>query len=162
MPSLKTESCIYQKLLWGGPQNLGAPKSEHVIGLNECLVCELKVNNTKCFITVLYRSTSQSIETFHDFKKGLEQTIININKNNPYVTALVGDFNARNKNLWGGHINNVPCLVLDEVSSHCRLTQLIPKKRTRNRVKRMFSLRTKGQQYKMFHNSFISIYQSIN
>ena len=45
--------------------------------LNEYLVCELKINNNKCFITVLYRSPSQSIETFDDFKKGLEQNYLN-------------------------------------------------------------------------------------
>ena len=57
--------------------------------LTECLVCELKINNKKCFITVLYRSPSQSIETFDFFKKGLQQTIININNSNPYITVLL-------------------------------------------------------------------------
>ena len=46
--------------------------------LNECLVCELKVNNKKCFITVLYRSPSQSIETFDNFKKRLAQSCIDL------------------------------------------------------------------------------------
>ena len=87
--------------------------------------CELKINNKKCFITVLYRSPSQSIETFDIFKKGLEQTIININNNNPYITVFVGDFNARNRNWWDGDINNVSGLDLDELSSHYGLTQLI-------------------------------------
>ena len=57
--------------------------------LTECLVCELKINNKKCFITVLYRSPSQSIETFDVFKKGLQQTIININNSNPYSNPYI-------------------------------------------------------------------------
>ena len=76
------------------------------------------------FINVLYRSPSQSIQTFGDFKNGLEPSIININKNNPYITVLDGYFNARNRNWWGGDINNVPGLDLDELSSHYGLTQL--------------------------------------
>ena len=52
--------------------------------LDECLVCELKIGNKKCFITVLYRSPSQSLEEFERFKTGLESTILNINNSNPF------------------------------------------------------------------------------
>ena len=61
--------------------------------LNEYLVCELKINNKKCFISVLYRSPSQSIEKFDEFKNELEKTIVNINNSNPHIIIFLGDFN---------------------------------------------------------------------
>ena len=109
--------CIYYK-------NHLIPKPA-MTQLTECLVSELKINNKKCFITVLNRSPSQSIKTFDVFKKTLGQTITNINNNNPYKTVFLGDFNARNRNWWGGDIDNIPGLDLDELSSHYGLSQLI-------------------------------------
>ena len=49
---------------------------------DECLVCELKVGNRKCFITVLYRSPNQSLDEYERFKNGWENTILNINNSN--------------------------------------------------------------------------------
>ena len=99
--------CIYYK------NHLPLIPKPDMTQLTECLVCELKINNKKCFITVLYRSPSQSIETFDVLKKGLEQTV------------FVGDFNARNRNWWGGDIDNIPGLDLDELYFHYGLMQLI-------------------------------------
>ena len=93
--------------------------------LNECLVCELKVGRKKCFITTLYRSPSQSIEEFNNFKSNLEQTVININNNNPYISFFIGDFNVRNTNWWGGDTDNVQGLDLDELTFHHGLQQII-------------------------------------
>ena len=93
--------------------------------LDECLVCELKIGNKKCFITVLYRSPSQSLEEFERFKTGLESTILNINNSNPFLTIFLGDFNAKNPLWWSGDISNSEGLELNELSSHYNLHQLI-------------------------------------
>ena len=57
------------------------------LNLNECLVCELKVKTIKCFITILYRSPSQSIENFDEVNKRSQQAI-----NMPYATLLIEEF----------------------------------------------------------------------
>jgi len=57
--------------------------------LNECLVCELKIGKKKCIITALYRSPSQSLEEYSNFKTNLEQTIVNISNSNPYISILI-------------------------------------------------------------------------
>ena len=93
--------------------------------LDECLVCELKIGNKKCFITVLYRSPSQSLEEFERFKTGLESTILKINNSNPFLTIFLGDFNAKNPLWWSGDICNSEGLELNELSSHYNLHQLI-------------------------------------
>ena len=74
--------------------------------LGECLVCELRIVNKKCFITVLYRLPSQSLKEFEKFKTGWKQTIININEDNPYLVMFIGDFNARNTIWWCRDKNN--------------------------------------------------------
>ena len=48
--------CIYYK------EHLPLICKPNLTPLDECLVCELKVGNKKCFITVLFRSPRQSLE----------------------------------------------------------------------------------------------------
>ena len=81
--------CIYYK------EHIPLICKQKLTSLDECLVCELKIGNKKCFITVIYRSPSQSHEEFGRFKTGWENTILNINNDNPYITLFLGDFNAR-------------------------------------------------------------------
>ena len=82
--------CIYYK------EHLPLIYKPNLTLLVECLICELKIGNKKCFITVLYRSPSQSLEEFEIFKNGWENTISNINNSNPFLTILLSDFNGRN------------------------------------------------------------------
>ena len=111
--------CIYYK------DHLPLTRKSGISAINECLVCELKVGKKKCFITALYRSPSQSIEEFNNFKINLEQTIVNINNGNPYISIFLGDFNARNTNWWEGDTDNCHGLDLDEITSHYGLEQII-------------------------------------
>ena len=111
--------CIYYK------DHLPLICKPNLTPLDECLVFELKVGNKKCFITVLYRSPSQSLEEFENFKNGWENTILSINNSNPFLTIFLGDFNARNTLWWGGDVINSEGLDLNELTSHYNLHQLI-------------------------------------
>ena len=115
----KGEVCIFYK------DHLPISLKPNITTLSEYLVCELNAGKKRCFITVLYRSPSQSIEEFSQFKKIWEQTMININKHNPYILIFVGDFNAINTNWWDGDINTSQGLDLDEISSYHGLHQII-------------------------------------
>ena len=64
--------CIYYK------EHLPLICKPNLTPLDECLVCELKIGNKKCFISVLYRSPSQSLEEFERFKNGWVNTKINL------------------------------------------------------------------------------------
>ena len=68
---------------------------------------------------------SQSLEDFEKFKHDWENTILNINNSNPFLTIFTGDFNARNTLWWSGDLINSAGLDLYELSSHCNLHQLI-------------------------------------
>ena len=59
------------------------------------------------------------------FKNGWENTILNINNSNPYITIFIGYFNARNTFWCDSDIINTEGLDLSELSSHHNLHQLI-------------------------------------
>ena len=101
--------CIYYK------EHLPLICKSILTPLDESLVCELRCGNKKCFISVLYRSPSQSLDEFEKFKTGWEQTILNINNSNPYLTIFIGDFNARNSLWWGDDIINTEGSELSEI-----------------------------------------------
>ena len=111
--------CVYYK------NHLLLTRISGMSTLKECLVCELKIGKKRFFIVALYRSPSQSIEEFSNFKIKLEQTIININNNNPYISIFIGDFNARNANWWEGDPDNYQGLDLEEIFTHYGLQQII-------------------------------------
>ena len=111
--------CVYYK------NHLPLTRISGMSTLKECLVCELKIGKKNLFIVALYRSPSQSIEEFSNFKIKLEQTIININNNNPYISIFIGDFNARNANWWEGDPDNYQGLDLEESFTHYGLQQII-------------------------------------
>ena len=48
----------------------------------------------------LYRSPSQSADEFENFLNKLNLTMESITKINPFLTAAIGDFNARTSKWW--------------------------------------------------------------
>ena len=93
--------------------------------LNECIVMELKVGRKKCFITFLYRSPANNAKDHVDkFVDSIENTLSAIGKNNPYVSILLGDFNAKNSNWWG-NINDYQGIQIDFIAESYGYKQLI-------------------------------------
>ena len=82
--------CLYYK------EHLPLISQPDLTRQQECIICELKVGNKKCFISLLYRSPSPTNEEFNDFKLKWEETIKNMNNFTPYISVFIGDFNARN------------------------------------------------------------------
>ena len=82
----------------------------NLTALDGCLVCEIQNGSKRLFITILYRSPSQSIEQFSLFKQRWEETIIYINDYSPPITMYIKDFNARNAEWWNGDSTNLPSL----------------------------------------------------
>ena len=73
--------------------------------LNECLLCEVTFDNKKGYITVLYRSPSQSSSEFDNFLSGFENMLNVISSCKPDFSIILGDFNARSKSWWQNDIN---------------------------------------------------------
>ena len=52
----------------------------------------------RCNITLIYRSPSQSSEEFQTFLKNFKLLLDNIANRKPFVSIIIGNFNARSKN----------------------------------------------------------------
>ena len=94
--------------------------------LDEHLACEIQNGSKRFFLTVLYRSPSQSIEQFSLFRQRWEETIININDCSPTIAIYIGDFNARNSEWWNGDSTNLQGTELAELAAQYSLNQLSP------------------------------------
>ena len=63
--------------------------------LQECICFDLKIGSKLCTIVSLYRSPSQSADEFNNFLNKLNLTMESITQKNPFLTVVIGDFNAR-------------------------------------------------------------------
>ena len=95
--------------------------------LNECLVCEIKVNKSKYFLTCIYRSPNQSSEQISVFCSGLETTFNNIILESPTCSFVIGDFNAKCSMWWFDGISNLCGLELNDLCSIFGHSQIINK-----------------------------------
>ena len=111
--------CIYYK------EDLALIKRNDISLLNECLVCEIKSGRTKCFINSLYRSPNQTKQEYNQFLVNLDTTCSNIAKENPNISVVLGDFNARNKVWWHIDKTNDIGVKLDDLMKSYNFTQLI-------------------------------------
>ena len=68
--------------------------------LNESLLCEVTIGSKKCIIGTVYRSPSQNSDEFESFLSNFEFLLQDISNRNPYLTLLLGDYNARNTKWW--------------------------------------------------------------
>ena len=51
-----------------------------------------------CRFIYLYRSPSQKQDEFQEFKSNLEINLDALSANNPFLTVMIGDFNAKSSN----------------------------------------------------------------
>ena len=66
--------------------------------LQECINFEVCIGNKICRFIHLYRTPSQSQDEFHDFLRNLEMNLDDSFNSNPFLTTVIGDFNAKSKN----------------------------------------------------------------
>ena len=60
------------------------------------VVAEFNISNKKIVIVVIYRRYSLSQDEVDIFYENLNETIVDINRENPHLILLTGDFNAHN------------------------------------------------------------------
>ena len=61
----------------------------------ECLNIEFSIGKKICRLISLYRSPSQNQEEFNTFLDNLESNLETVFLSNPFLTILIGDFNAK-------------------------------------------------------------------
>ena len=93
--------------------------------LKECLNFNLSVYGKQCNITLICRSPSQSSEEFGTFLSNLELLLDYIANRNPFVSIIIGDFNARSNNWCSSNKTTYEGKKLDFLTSQCGFKQVI-------------------------------------
>ena len=70
--------------------------------LSECLLCQVSINNKKCYAEILYISPSQTSLEFDNFILDFKNMPSDINSSDPHFSIILGDFNERSNNWWQG------------------------------------------------------------
>ena len=82
------------------------------------------ISNKLCNFISLYRSPSQSSREFENFVYNLNLTLGTLTQKNPFLTVVIGDFNAK-FNKWCSTDKTTPeGDKIDNLTSQCGLTQL--------------------------------------
>ena len=93
--------------------------------INECICFEIMISNKLCDFISHYRSPSQSSDEFEYFVYNLDLTLEALTQKNPFLTVIIGDFNAK-FNKWCSSDKTTPAgATLDNLTSQYGLTQLL-------------------------------------
>ena len=80
------------------------------------------ISNKLCNFISLYRSPSQSSDEFENFVYNLDLTLEALTQKNPFLTVIIGDFNAK-FNKWCSTDKTTPeGAKLDNLTSQYGLT----------------------------------------
>ena len=63
------------------------------LNFNECIVCEVSIQNSKGYIGVIYRSPSQNTIEFEHFLSDFEKLLNYTTSNNGLFTIILGEYN---------------------------------------------------------------------
>ena len=68
--------------------------------LNECIIFKINIGGKMCNFLCLYRSPSQTRDTFETFADNLELTLDTFTDNSPFLIVAIDDFNAKTVNRY--------------------------------------------------------------
>ena len=93
--------------------------------LSETIVAEIKLNRKKIFFVLSYCHPNLSSTEFDEYIKSLQLIYDGIKKENPSVTIITGDFNARSPLFWENDIENREGRVLSNFLISNNIEELI-------------------------------------
>ena len=108
----RTGICIYCK-------DFLPMKVNNISCLKECLQFNPSVYEKQCNITLIYRSPSQSSEEFDTFLSNFRLLLDYITNSNPFVSIIIGDFNARSNNWCSSDKTTYEGKKLELLTSQC-------------------------------------------
>ena len=112
--------CIYYKI--------SLPlKIKNINYLHECINFEIQIKDKLCNFISLYHSPNQSQDDFESFINNLEYNLDSVKVNNPFLTVIHGDFNAKSSLWYNNNITTYEGSKIDGVTSQFGLQQKIKK-----------------------------------
>ena len=110
--------CIYH--------NISLPlKVKNIHYLQECINFEIIIKGKLCNFITLYRSPNQSQDDFEPFVNNFESNLDSVMVNNPFLTVVLGDFNAKSSLWYNSDITTYEGSKIDDVTSQFGLQQII-------------------------------------
>ena len=97
----------------------------NVKDLQQSISFELRIGGKCCKFSCLYRSPCQTQDEFETSLKNFELTLDKIHGNNPFMTVVLGDFNAKSNNWCKADITSLESSKIDTITSSYGLNQLI-------------------------------------
>ena len=110
--------CIYYK-------NFLLLKVTGVRPLEECIAFDLIISNKLCSFAALYRSPSQSQDNFAKFSDNFEMTLDLVSNKNPFLLAVLGDFNAKLSQWHDKDSSTSEGISIEKITSQFGLHQII-------------------------------------
>ena len=92
--------------------------------MQECINFEIKIKDKLCNFIGLYRSSNQSQDDFASFINNFE---LNHDSHNPFLTVVLGDFNAKLSLWYSNDITAYEGSKIDGATSQFGLEQIIKK-----------------------------------
>ena len=93
--------------------------------LQERLIFEILIGGKSCNFISLYRSLSQSSNSFEEFADNLQLSLDKISNQNPFLTVVLSDINTKSSNWYKHDQTTYEGSKIDAVTSQFRLQQLI-------------------------------------
>ena len=112
--------CLFQKLQKQLPLKVSDIKC-----LQEGINFEICFNKKICNFLVLYRSPSQSSDQFEIFLSNFESTLDDIASKNPFLSIVIGDFNAKSSNWYSKDKTSLEGSKIDKLTSQFSFHQII-------------------------------------
>ena len=100
--------------------------------LSVCITFEISIGNKVCRFIHLYRSPSQTQDEFQTFKSNLKLNLDALLCENPFLTVMNGDFNAKSKDWCSIDIASFEGSEHDFLTSQFGLSQIIKNRHTIN------------------------------
>ena len=93
--------------------------------IRECLIFGILIGGKSCNFISLYRSPSQSSDSFEEFADNLQLSLDKVSNQNPFLTVVLGDFNTKSSNWYKHDQTTYESSKIDAVTSQFGLQQLI-------------------------------------
>ena len=93
--------------------------------IEQCILCEIHIQNTTGYVAVIYRSPSQSSNEFEEFLVNFDKLLNQVNMLKSSFTVILGDFNARSQSWWSDDITSFEGSHIDSLTTTYGFNQLI-------------------------------------
>ena len=75
--------------------------------IEQCILCEINIQNITGYVTVTYRSPSQFSNESEEFLVNFDKLLNQVNMHKSSFAAILGDFNTRSWSYEGSHIDSL-------------------------------------------------------